>query len=76
MPKSVFSAKYARFRGMLVSARKAAGMTQMDLALKLGRKQSYVSKFERGERRLDLVEFLEVAEALGIDVLRFVEQLL
>ena len=76
MPKSVFSAKYTRFRGMLVNARKAAGMTQIDLALKLGRKQSYVSKFERGERRLDIVEFLEVAEALGIDVLRFVEQLL
>jgi len=76
MPKSIFSAKYARFREMLVSARKAAGMTQMDLAVRLGRKQSYVSKFERGERRLDIVEFLEVAEALGIDVLRFVEQLL
>ena len=51
-------------------------MTQMDLAVKLGRKQSYVSKFERGERRLDIVEFLEVAEVLEIDVLRFVEQLL
>lgn len=76
MPKSIFSAKYTRFREMLVAARKAHGMTQLDLALKLGRKQSYVSKFERGERRLDIVEFLEVAEALEIDVLRFVEQLL
>jgi transcriptional regulator with XRE-family HTH domain len=76
MPRSVFSAKYTRFRAMLVAARKAVGMTQNDLAVKLGRKQSYVSKFERGERRLDLVEFLEVAEALGIDVLRFVDQLL
>jgi transcriptional regulator with XRE-family HTH domain len=61
---------------MLIAARKAAGMTQMDLAVKLGRNQSYVSKFERGERRLDIVEFLEVAEVLEIDVLRFVEQLL
>ena len=47
----------------------------MDLAGKLGRMQSYVSKFERGERRLDIIEFLEIAEALGIDVLRFIEQL-
>ena len=76
MPRSVFSAKYGRFREMLVNARKGKGMTQMDLALKLDRKQSYVSKFERGERRLDIVEFLEIAELLEIDVLRFVEQLL
>jgi transcriptional regulator with XRE-family HTH domain len=76
MPKSVFSAKYTRFREMLVEARKAKGLTQVDLALRLGRKQSYVSKFERGERRLDIVEFLEIAELLEIDVLRFVEKLL
>jgi transcriptional regulator with XRE-family HTH domain len=76
MPKSVFSAKYTRFRSMLAEARKKARMTQTDLAVKLGRKQSYVSKFERGERRLDLIEFLEVAEVLGIDVLGFVERLL
>jgi transcriptional regulator with XRE-family HTH domain len=76
MPKSVFSAKYTRFRDMLVQARKKARLTQTELAIRLGRKQSYVSKFERGERRLDIVEFMEIAEALGIDVLRFVEQLL
>ena len=76
MPKSVFSARYARFREMLITARKARGMTQLDLGLRLGTKQSYVSKFERGERRLDIVEFLEIAEMLEIDVLRFVEQLL
>ena len=76
MPKSVFSAKYTRFREMLVHGRKAKGMTQMGLALRLGRKQSYVSKFERGERRLDIIEFLEIAELLEIDVQRFVGQLL
>lgn len=76
MPKSICSAKYTRFREMLVAARKIAHMTQTELAVRLGRKQSYVSKFERGERRLDIVEFLEIAEILGIDVLRFIEQLL
>ncbi|HEY7155413.1 MAG TPA: helix-turn-helix transcriptional regulator [Gemmataceae bacterium] len=76
MPKSVFSAKYTRFRAMLVEARKKARMTQAELAVRLGRKQSYVSKFERGERRLDIVEFLEIAEVLAIDVLGFVERLL
>jgi len=76
MPKSVFSTKYTRFRDLLVEARRSKRMTQADLAVRLGRKQSYVSKFERGERRLDIVEFLEIAEVLEVDVLRFIEQLL
>ena len=76
MPRSVFSAKYTRFLEMLIRARKASGKTQMDLALMLNRPQSYVSKFERGERRLDIVEFLEIAELLKIDVQRFIEQLM
>lgn len=44
--------------------------------MKLSRPQSYVSKYERGERRLDLIEFLEIAEALEIDPLAFIEKLL
>ena len=57
---------------MLAEARQAAGLSQVDLARRLGRPQSYVSKFESGERRLDVVEFIEVAEALGrpaVDIL-------
>ncbi len=76
MPKSVYSAKYTQFRKQLIGARKAAGMTQSDLALRLGKKQSHVSKYERAERRLDIVEFLEIAEILGIDVIDFVRRLL
>lgn len=62
--KSVFTPRYARLRELLVDARAQAGLTQADLAGRLGRPQSYVSKYERGERRLDVVEFLEVAHAL------------
>ncbi|MDJ0798660.1 MAG: helix-turn-helix transcriptional regulator [Calothrix sp. MO_167.B12] len=76
MPKSVFSPKYNQFRILLIEARKAAGMTQTELSTKLSRPQSYVSKYERGERRLDLIEFLEVAEALNINPTAFIEQLL
>jgi transcriptional regulator with XRE-family HTH domain len=65
--KSAFSRKQAQFRKVLVQARHDAGLTQVALAKKLGRPQSFVSKFERGERRLDVPEFLEVARALGID---------
>ena len=48
----------------------------MALAERLGRPQSYVSKFERGERRLDVVEFFEVMDALRVDGFKFLKQLL
>jgi transcriptional regulator with XRE-family HTH domain len=67
LTKSVFTPTYARFRELLTEARENAGLTQTTLAERLKRPQSYVSKFERGERRLDVVEFLEVAQALRID---------
>jgi transcriptional regulator with XRE-family HTH domain len=48
----------------------------MQLATKLSRPQSFVSKYERGERRLDVIECLEVAEALNVDPVRFIRKLL
>lgn len=51
----------------LVEARNAAGMTQRDLAAKLGKQPSYVGKVEAIERNLSVLEFLEWAEALGAD---------
>lgn len=74
--KSVFSEEYYRFRRLLIEARQAAQLTQAQLSAKLSRPQSYVSKYERGERRLDLIEFLEVAQALELDPIRFIEKLL
>ena len=73
--KSAFSRKDAQFRKVLVEARRDAGLTQVALAKKLGRPQSFVSKFERGERRLDVTEFLDVARALGIDAARTIADL-
>jgi transcriptional regulator with XRE-family HTH domain len=52
---------------LLVRTRKAAGLTQQDLAGRLGRPQSFVSKVELGERRLDVIEFLELCRAIGVD---------
>ena len=65
MPSSVFTPRHQEFIRFLVAARKAANITQVELAARLGRPQSFVSKYERGERRLDVVEFCQVAEALG-----------
>lgn len=52
---------------MLVVARKAAGLSQGALADRLYRHQQFVSRYETGERRLDVVEFIDIAHALSID---------
>ena len=65
---------YIRLRQQLCAVRRQAGITQSELATRLDRPQSYVSKFERGERRLDVIEFGDVAKALGIDPVRFLRK--
>ena len=52
---------------LLIAARHAKGLTQATLAARLGKPQSYVAKYENGERRLDVIEFLDVAAAIGVD---------
>ncbi|MFT3968157.1 MAG: helix-turn-helix transcriptional regulator, partial [Sphingobium sp.] len=47
--------------------RKKAGVAQAELAARMGRPQSFVAKYELGERRVDVVEFVAVAKALGHD---------
>lgn len=73
--KSVFTQRYARFCELLVQARKGKGMTQTELGTALGEDQTFISKVESGVRRLDLVEFLAVADVLDIDVGEFVAEL-
>ncbi|HEV7311320.1 helix-turn-helix transcriptional regulator [Sphingopyxis sp.] len=51
----------------LVRARKERGWSQEVVATQLGKPQQYVSRYEVGERRLDMVEFLDAAKALGVD---------
>lgn len=59
--------RYAALRVLLTAERERLGLTQVEVAGRLGKPQSYVSKYERGERRLDVVEYLDVTRALGID---------
>lgn len=68
--KSVHSPDQAAFCALLVAARKAAGLTQQAVALRLKKPQSFVAKYEGGERRLDVVEFVAVARALDGDPLK------
>jgi transcriptional regulator with XRE-family HTH domain len=62
---------YRKFRELLIEARQNANLTQAELSSRLKRPQSFVSKYERGERRLDVIEFGEVTQAIGVDPVRF-----
>jgi len=75
LTRSVFTDDYKLFLRLLVDGRKRAGLTQAELAHALARPQSYVSKFERGERRIDVVELLDITAALGTDPANFVRRL-
>ena len=74
MPKTIFSEGQERFLRLLRQAREDAGMTQVQLAKKLAVPQSFVSKIESGERRVDLVELQAVCKALGISLSKFVRK--
>ena len=65
--KSIFTDEYKAFLQRLASARREAGLTQHDLASRINRPQSFVSKYERGERRLDVLEFVMVCGVLSVD---------
>jgi transcriptional regulator with XRE-family HTH domain len=61
---------------MLIAARETTGLTQIEVAEALGRPQSFVSKYEIGERRIDVEEFLQIADALQIDAVTLLRSLL
>ena len=67
MPKSLRTPRQQQLQDLLINLRKSKNFTQAEVAQKLGRPQSFVAKYEGGERRLDVVEFIEVAQALEAD---------
>jgi transcriptional regulator with XRE-family HTH domain len=67
MQKSTHTPHYQAVMEKLVSMRKDAGLTQRELAEKLGREHSFVWRIEHGERRLDVVEFYTVCRCLDQD---------
>jgi len=64
-----------RLRDILIEAREAAGLNQTELGKALGRTQSFVSNYERGERRVGLVDFVLIARALGEDPIELLGRL-
>ncbi|HKQ81054.1 MAG TPA: helix-turn-helix transcriptional regulator [Steroidobacteraceae bacterium] len=73
--KSLRSADHRHLLALLVAAREKAGVTQQQLAERLGKPQSFVAKYEGGERRIDVIEFLAIARALDFDPSRAVREI-
>jgi len=67
MPKTVFSGGHATLVAALIEARQKSGLTQAQVAAKLGRDQSRISLIERSQRRVDVLEFVAIARAVGAD---------
>lgn len=75
MKKTIYTGEYAVVLRLLQEARKQTGLTQMELAVRLGQTQSFVSKVERGDRRLDIIQLRTILAEFGISLPTFVEQL-
>ena len=75
MDKSIHSFEQNVLQTLLRQIREEAGMRQVDLARLLGKPQSFVSKYEAGERRLDLIEVRQICLVAGTSMASFVERL-
>lgn len=76
MVETIRTKRHKRLVEAIVAARKKAGIRQVPLAKKLKRSQTWIARIESGERRIDVVEFLDLAEAIGFDAPKLLEQLL
>ena len=75
MPPREQTSARARLHSLLRQIRVEAGLRQTDLARRLAKPQSFVSKYESGERRLDVLELREICDALGLSLIDFVREL-
>ena len=74
MEKSLFTHEYREFTRLLRELREQAGLTQTALAERVGQSQSYISKWERGDLRLDLVQLRALCRAMGVSLPAFVTE--
>jgi transcriptional regulator with XRE-family HTH domain len=74
MPKSSFTDEAAIVRNLLRTLRESSGLTQLDVAKALNVPQSYVSKYEIGERHLNFAETSAACQALGVSIIEFARE--
>jgi transcriptional regulator with XRE-family HTH domain len=75
MKKRIYMAQRGRLVNLLREMRIEAGLTQVDLAARIEKDQAYVSRYESGQRRLDVLEVREICQAIGISLEEFVKRL-
>lgn len=75
MPKSVHSTRHKMVAAALASQRRAKGLSQAEVAKVLGRHQPFIANIESGERRVDLVELMDIAKIIDLDVIALVRDL-
>ncbi|RWL50117.1 MAG: XRE family transcriptional regulator [Mesorhizobium sp.] len=76
MPKSLHSKRHLMIAAALADQRRSKGLSQAQVAKALGRHQPFIANIESGQRRVDLVELLELAEIIDLDVLTLVKQVM
>jgi transcriptional regulator with XRE-family HTH domain len=76
LSKSIYTDRHRKLCELLKMQRKGAGLTQTVVAERLGKPPSYVAKYEGGDRRLDLLEFMDVAAAIGFDPCKLMRSLI
>lgn len=74
MKKSIWTPNHEWLCALLRKTREEAGLTQENVAERLGKPQSFVSKYESGDRRLDLVELNEVCRAIGLPLSQLIDR--
>ena len=67
MAKSLHTPEYEKFRLYLLNIRESRQLSQAEVAARLNSHQSFIAKYERGERRIDVIEFIRICKALDID---------
>ena len=75
MPTTLRTPRHVRLVSLIVEQRQAAGLSQAQLADRLGRVQSVISSIESGGRRVDVVELLDIAEVIGLDLHKLIDDL-
>jgi len=74
MDKSIYTREYAIVLRLMKQAREHAGITQVELAKRLKQSQSFVSKMERGDRRIDIVQLRTICGIYGLRLSEFVQR--
>jgi transcriptional regulator with XRE-family HTH domain len=75
MKKRIYMAQRGRLVSLLREMRIEAGLTQVDLAARIEKDQAYVSRYESGQRRLDVLEVREICQVVGITLEEFAKRL-